>query len=143
MKRLIVITGDNYSLISDYFRSIDDNPKLVIYLFPESTFNKIQMRKEATSIISNIKVVEQVVTTQSIFLLRELYILSEESAIEGQKNSIEWVNVKESGPIISDNLDTIGELLTLQEELAQADRYMDIECKKNNLMNKYKYEIPS
>ena len=135
MKRLIVITGDNYQLVSDYIADgvpifNEDHFNIHLKLFPEQTFNKIQLRQTVTNILSGVSKKSEAVTTQSLFMLRELHIQSEELAIKGKKIPITWINVKENETIISDDLDKIGELVTLNEELLQTERYLNMEYQK-------------
>jgi predicted ATPase len=69
------------------------------------------------------------VATHSLFLLRELYILQSEVAVDTQCFGLQLedegsVRV-EAGP----TMDDIGSIAALDEELQQSDRYLELEAK--------------
>lgn len=96
---------------------------------PEANLNP-RLIKVVAKIIADLSTagIQVFIATHSLFLLRELHILQKQSsgALENRyfslKRSNQGAEVKQG-----DSMDQIGELVALDEEVIQADRYIDIE----------------
>lgn len=103
------------------------------YLFwdePEANLNPKLVKDVARSIVHLSRGGIQVfIATHSLFLLRELYLLQEETALDTRCFGLRLVadgHVEiESGP----TMDDIGSIAALDEELQQSDRYLVHEAK--------------
>ena len=102
------------------------------YLFwdePEANLNPKIIKLIARVIVSLCKHGIQVfVATHSLFLLRELYIL-QQSEFAGLDARYFGLQLKKNGVAIAQgtSIDDIGDITSLDEELMQSDRYMEIE----------------
>lgn len=123
MNKLTIITGDNHNLVNDYVWK--EFPKTVIIPFPESRHSNPELRYFTEHLIRDTyEEQSHVVTTLNLFLFREIYL-----QLKDWKDvfEVEWVNVKADGVQKADNEAQIGNLVILDSELEQSDRYMDVE----------------
>jgi hypothetical protein len=126
MNKLLIITGDNLSLIRKF-----QGAQVALWDFPECYKSKPEIVATVNEIVKyiyepNLFKEPPIVTTLSLFVLRELYLVIGEK-MKSEKIEVEWVNAKGDGTRQSDDLDNIGSLVTLDEELKQSDRYMNFE----------------
>jgi len=95
---------------------------------PETGLDPFMLRLAARVIFELSHELQVFITTNSLFLLRELYILQKtnENSI-----SIRTFNLKRKGKNTTitsgDSMDDVGDISLLDEDLKQSDRYIDIE----------------
>ena len=103
------------------------------YLFwdePEANLNPKLIKDSARTIVALSQSGIQVfVATHSLFLLRELYLLQLEHALDTQCFGL---HLREDGTVQvqqGKTIDEIGPIASLDEELQQSDRYLEQEAK--------------
>lgn len=102
---------------------------------PEANLNPETIRLVAQVIVDFAKHgVQLVIATHSLFLLREIYILTQDP--EREPVDARYIGLNRGprgGPVAitqGSSIDDIGDLAALDEDLRQSDRYMDVEFKR-------------
>lgn len=91
--------------------------------FPEGSFMSKEIRQWFDELSRKEITVPSIILTRSIFVMREAHMLQKQYAYP-----VRWFYVKADGSYYqADSMDEIGECEQLDEEVMQADRYMDME----------------
>jgi wobble nucleotide-excising tRNase len=99
---------------------------------PESNLNPKVIKRVARTILSLCQSGIQVfIASHSLFLLRELDILSQSGEFNEVKSRFIGLHRGDDGVEVQqgDTIDDIGQIDALQEELSQSDRYLGSEAK--------------
>ena len=94
---------------------------------PEANLNPLLIKQVAQSIVSLSKIGIQVfIATHSLFLLRELEILMTDKQNIELNSRFFGLHFSDDGVVVKqgDAIDEIGDITTLDEELAQSDRFI-------------------
>jgi predicted ATP-dependent endonuclease of OLD family len=94
---------------------------------PEANLNPLLIKQVAQSIVSLSKIGIQVfIATHSLFLLRELEILMTDQQNIELNSRFFGLHFSDDGVVVNqgDTIDEIGDITTLDEELAQSDRFI-------------------
>jgi predicted ATP-dependent endonuclease of OLD family len=94
---------------------------------PEANLNPLLIKQVAQSIVSLSKIGIQVfIATHSLFLLRELEILMTDQQNIELNSRFFGLHFSDDGVVVNqgDAIDEIGDITTLDEELAQSDRFI-------------------
>ncbi|MDB9435723.1 AAA family ATPase [Dolichospermum lemmermannii CS-548] len=94
---------------------------------PEANLNPLLIKQVAQSIVSLSKIGIQVfIATHSLFLLRELEILMTDKQNIELNSRFFGLHFSDDGVVVNqgDTIDEIGDITTLDEELAQSDRFI-------------------
>ncbi|QEI42428.1 DNA replication and repair protein RecF [Dolichospermum sp. UHCC 0315A] len=94
---------------------------------PEANLNPLLIKQVAQSIVSLSKIGIQVfIATHSLFLLRELEILMTDEQNTELNSRFFGLHFSDDGVVVKqgDTIDEIGDITTLDEELAQSDRFI-------------------
>jgi hypothetical protein len=103
------------------------------YLFwdePEANLNPLNIKKVARTILQLSKSGIQVfITTHSLFLMRELFILQQTDDFKDIGSRYFGLHIFEDGVNLKQgpSLDDIGNITSLEEELTQSNEYMELE----------------
>lgn len=107
------------------------------YLFwdePEANLNPRVIKTVAQTILQIAESGIQVfIATHSLFLLRELHILQQES-FKDLDSRFFGLHAKENGVVVAQGktVEDTGDITALDEELSQSDRYLNVEMKLSN-----------
>ena len=97
---------------------------------PESNLNPKVIKLIARTILNLcLSGIQVFIASHSLFLLRELYILSQYKEIKKIKSQYIGLQPGEDGVQVEqgETIDDIGQIDALQEDLSQSDRYIDAE----------------
>jgi hypothetical protein len=120
-----LVTGETCSGILDFTKALFLSDKRVskqLHKYPEGDYWSKEIRQWLESLPENTCITHYVIT-RSLFVMREAHMLQKQ-----HNYPVRWFYLKADGSYRqADSMDYIGECEQLDEEVMQADRYMDME----------------
>lgn len=118
---LNIITGESDAGLSFFALALFSNTCLVLFPEGDGTSREIRQRFECVAKLKANK--HACIVTRSLFVMREAHMLQKEHGYP-----VRWFYLKADGSFHqADSMDYIGQCEALDEEVMQAERYMNLE----------------
>lgn len=105
--------------LANAHRHYPHNPEIQQY--PEGHYSSKELRQWFETLPAD-KLTTRYIITRSIFVMREAHILQKKHGYP-----VRWFYVKDGGYMQADSMDYIGQCEALDEEVMQAERYINLE----------------